>query len=98
MKDLKFEKLVERENFVGFSDNGDWEYMRFGFGVLEGKSYYREVEGCECDEDVYELKKGREDVIKEGEEKGYFYKYSGMWYFEWEKEVEIEEWINSLKK
>ena len=94
-----FDTLTDDPNFIAFSDNGDWEYTRFGLVDKDGKAYYVVLERSENDEDVYELSPGitAAKIVKDGVQKGYFEKINGSWYYEIELEEEIVNWLNSFK-
>jgi len=99
MKKL-FKKIIDSKDFVSVSDNGDWEYCRFGFGEVNGKLYRVELEGSESDDDVFELKEGSDikTILNVGVEKGFFEEIEDSWYYDEEKEEEMMDWIFSFDK
>jgi hypothetical protein len=93
------EDQYENEIVVSFMDNGDWEYVRFGFGKDNNGLYFVDLEdsGEDLREKVY-VKKNLtlEKIVEFGLENGVFDKFDEN-DIRCEDDCEKEDWENFMK-
>jgi len=74
---------------VIFSDNGFWEYDRFSLEEREDGVWYEDLEV----DNEFKLEGNLNEIVEEGKEKGYFFKVGKVFYFDWDKEDEMMDWL-----